>query len=93
MTKQTFKEFLIELMVSDDPMQAMKDVKQASRNPDRYKKQQMAKTVDTQREIQQSEDDPLKSEKLRLAKMRQQVAAQENRLAQKEKREVKRVGV
>ena len=93
MAKQTFKEFLIELMVSDDPMQAMKDVKQAARNPDCYKKQQMSKTVDVQRDIQQDKDDPLQSDKLRIAKMKQQLASQEKRLAQKEKREAKLAGV
>ena len=93
MAKQTFKEYLIELMVSDDPMQAMKDVKQAARSPDRYKKQQMARTVDVQKEIQQDKDDPLKSDKLRLAKMQQQMASQEKRLAQKEKRMARQAGV
>jgi len=93
MMKQTFIEYLTELMVSDDPMQAMKDVKQASRNPDRYKKQQMAKTVDDQKEIQQDANDPLKSDKLRLAKMKQQMSSQEKRLSQKEKRMAKQAGV
>lgn len=93
MATQTFKEYLIELMVSDDPAQAIKDVKQAARNPNRYQMQQMAKTVNAQRDIQQAKDDPLKSEKLRLVKMQQQVAAQKKRLAQKQKREEKQAGV
>lgn len=94
MAKQTFKEFLIELQVSDDPAEALKDVKQAARmGKDRYRKQQMAKNVETQRDIQKDVDDPLKSDKLRLAKMKQQAAAQEKRLAQKEKRTARRAGV
>ena len=93
MAKQTFKEFLVELMVSDDPMQAIKDVKQAARNPDRYKQQQMAKTVDAQKDIQRDKEDPLQSDKLRIAKMKQQLTNQEKRLSQKERRAAKRVGV
>ena len=93
MEKPTFIEYLTELMVSDDPTQAIKDVKQAARNPDRYKKQQMAKSVDDQQEIQKNANDPLKSDKLRLAKLRQQLSSQEKRVTQKEKRMAKRAGV
>ena len=93
MKKPTFIEYLTELMVSDDPMQALKDVKTASRNPKGYKRKQIAKGIDDTRTIQQNTDDPLKSEKLRVAKMRQQLASNEKRLSQKENREQKRAGV
>ena len=93
MSNLTFKEYLIELTVSDEPMQALKDVKQAARNPDRYQKQQMATSVDDQRAIQQNRDDPLKSEKLRIAKMKQQLTNNEKRLSQKEKRQARQSGV
>lgn len=93
MSNLTFKEYLIELTVSDEPMQALKDVKQAARNPDRYQKQQMASSVDDQRAIQQNRDDPLKSEKLRIAKMKQQLNNNEKRLSQKEKRMSRQAGV
>lgn len=94
MVKQTFKEFLVELQVSDDPAQALKDVKQAARmGEDKYRKQQMAKNVEAQRDIQKDADDPLKLDKLRLAKMKQQAAAQAKRLSQKEKRAARQAGV
>jgi len=93
MSKQTFREYLIELMVSDDPAQAIQDVKQAARSPDRYKKQQRAQTVDVQKEIQKDPNDPLKSDKLRLAKMKQQISSQESRLTRKEKQMARRAGV
>lgn len=93
MSKITFKEYLIELMVSDDPLQALKDVKQASRNPDRYQRQQMATNVEDQKEIQMNKDDPLKSDKLRAAKQKQQLAMQQKRIAQKEARLAKQAGI
>jgi len=93
MKRITFIEFLAELTVSDEPMQALQDVKQAARNPDRYKKQQLAQSVNDQREIQKDRDDPLKSEKLRIAKMKQQLNNNEKRLSQKEKRMQRNAGV
>ncbi len=93
MANLTFIEYLVELTVSDDPMQAMKDVKQAARSPERYKKKQMINNVEKQREIQKNNDDPLKSDKLRIAKLKQQVAAQEKRLAIKVEQNAKRAGV
>ncbi len=93
MSKLTFREYLIELMVSDDPLQALKDVKQAARNPDRYQKQQMATNVEDQKTIQSNKDDPLKSDKLRVAKQKQQLAMQQKRIAQKEKRLATQAGV
>lgn len=93
MKKPTFIEYLTELTVSDDPMQALKDVKQSARNPSRYQKAQMAQSVDDQRSIQQNRDDPLKSEKLRIAKMKQQLNNNEKRLSQKEKSMAQRAGV
>jgi len=93
MKKQTFREYLIELMVDDDPVQALKDVKQSARNPDRYRKQQMAGTVDDQREINKNGDDPLKSDKLRISKMKQQLNNNEKRLLNKEKQAARRAGV
>ena len=94
MSKQTFKEYLIEIMVSDDPAQAIKDVKQAARmGEEKYRKQQMAKTAQKQKEIQQSEDDPLEADKLRLAKKEQELLRAKQQVAQKEKRVAKQAGV
>jgi len=90
--ESTFKDYLMELVVSDDPVQAVQDVKTAARNPDRYKKQQMRNSVDQQREIQKS-DDPNKSEKLRLAKLRQQAAMQQKKVDDKEKQAEREVGI
>lgn len=93
MKRPTFIEYLTELMVSDDPLQALKDVKMASRNPDRYQKQQMATNVEDQKEIQTNKDDPLKSDKLRAAKQKQQLAIQQKRIAQKEQRLASQAGI
>jgi len=89
----TFIQYLTELVVSDDPTQAMKDVKQSSRNPDRYKKAQQAGNVEDQRTIQKDNEDPNKSEKLRIAKMKQQLNRGETRLQQKEEQMARRAGV
>jgi len=93
MSHLTFKEYLIELMVSDDPAQAMQDVKQAAKmGSDRYTRQQMAKSVDKQKEIVQS-DDPLETDKLKLAKKEQDLLRAKQQVAQKEKQAAKRAGV
>jgi hypothetical protein len=88
----TFKDYLMELVVSDDPMQAMQDVKRAARNPDRYIKEQMRSTVDQQREIQKS-DDPNKTEKMRLAKLKQQMQMQQKKIENKEKQAEREAGI
>lgn len=93
MKKITFKEFLVELVVSDDPAQAIQDVKSAAKNPEKYKREVMARTVDKQKEIQQDKEDPLKNEKMRIMKLRQQLAAMEQRLAQKEKQLSQNIGM
>ena len=93
MKKLTFREYLIELMVSDDPMQALKDVRKAKMNPDRFNRQQRATNVEDQRAIQQKQDDPLKTEKLRVSKMKQQLAMNEKRLREKQERAEKLAGV
>ena len=92
--KPSFIEFLTELTVTDDdPAQALRDVKKASRNPNQYKRQQQTQNVQDQREIQKDKDDPLKSDRLRVAKMKQQLARQEKNVAQKEKRNETRAGI
>jgi len=96
MAKQTFKEYLMEVMVDvdpNDPAASMGKVKQAVKNPDKFAKQEVASGINKQQEIQQDRDDPLKSEKLRLAKMKQLAAAQEARLSQKEKVAAKQTGM
>ncbi len=96
MSKPTFIEFLTELMVDvdpSDPIAAMKATKQAIKNPNAASKAEVANSVDNQRNIQQSKDDPNKSEKLRIAKMKQQIASNEQRLASKEKQQAARAGV
>lgn len=92
--KPSFIEFLTELTVSDDdPAQALRDVKKAARNPNQYKKQQQAQNVQDQRDIQKDKDDPLKTDRMRVAKMKQQLARQEKTVAQKEKRNETRAGI
>jgi len=79
----SFIQYLTELTVSDDPTQAMADVKQAARDPERFRKKQMAQGVDDQRDIQQT-DDPNKAEKLRIEKLKQQLLQAKQRLSSKE---------
>lgn len=93
MSKLTFIEYLTELMVSDDPGQALRDVKKAARNPDQYKKQQRAASIDDQKALRQDRDDPLKSEKLRIARMKQQLSNSEKRLSRKEKQMAQQSGI
>jgi len=80
----TFIQYLTELTVSDDPTQAMADVKQAARDPERYRKKQLAQGIDDQRAIKQT-DDPNKSEKLRIEKLKQQLIRAKQNLSLKEK--------
>ncbi len=84
----TFRDYLMELQVSDDPAQALQDVKTAARNPDRYTKQRNADIVQKQREVQQAKDDPNQSEKLQLIQAEKQTAMRRKRLADKEKQEI-----
>ncbi len=96
MSKPTFIEFLTELMVDvdpNDPVASMKATKQAIKNPDAASKEEIANSVDDQRNIQQNKDDPNKSEKLRIAKMKQQIANNEKRLVSKEKQQAARAGI
>jgi len=93
MSHLTFREYLMELMVSDDPAQAMQDVKQAAKmGQDRYNKQQMAKSAQQQKEITQS-NDPLEADKLKLAKKEQELLRSKQQVAQKEKMAAKQAGV
>lgn len=88
----TFRDYLMELNVSDDPAQAMQDVKTAARNPDRYQKQQAASTVSKEREVKASED-PNKAEKLRILQMRKATQQKEKQLRQKEERSEQEMGI
>ncbi len=89
----TFRDYLMELQVSDDPAQAMQDVKTAARNPDRYQKQREATVVQKQREVQQAKDDPNQSEKLQLIQAEKQTAMRKKRLADKEKKTEQEMGI
>jgi len=81
----TFIEYLMELMVSDDPADAIRDVKRAKRDPDRYKREMAAKAIKNKRKIQTSQDDPHKAAKLRIATLQQQLAVSKKRLADRVK--------
>lgn len=88
----TFRDYLMELMVSDDPAQAMVDVKTAARSPDRFRKQQQAAAVTKERDVKQATDDPNQREKLQLIQ-KQKIAAQAaKQLAAKEKKEAMAAG-
>jgi len=87
MSRQTFREYLIELMVSDDPMKAKQDIAKAQRNPEQYKREKSAENIDMQRDVQKDTSDPNRSEKLRILKLQQQAREKEKRLAQKEQQD------
>lgn len=89
----TFKDYLMELQVSDDPAQAMQDVKTAARNPDRYQKQHAASVVQKQRDVQQAKDDPNQAEKLQLINAEKQTAMRRKRLVDKEKKTEQEMGI
>lgn len=82
----TFRDYLIELQVSDDPAQAMLDVKTASRSPDRYRKQQAADAVTKERDVKRATDDPNQREKLQLIQKQKIAAMAAKQLAAKEKK-------
>lgn len=88
----TFKDYLMELQVSDDPAQALQDVKTAVRNPERYAKQRAVDTVQKEREVQQAKDDPNQAEKLQLIQSEKQTAMRKKRLADKEKKTAQEMG-
>jgi len=89
----TFRDYLMELQVSDDPAQALHDVKTAARNPDRYAKQRASDTVQKEREVQQAKDDPNQAEKLRVIQAEKQTAMRRKRLADKEKKTEQEMGI
>ena len=96
MANQTFKEYLVELMVDvdpSDPAATMGKVKQAGRDPATFAKKQEPSSVHKKSEMRQYNNDPLKSEKLRLAKMQQAASAQEKRVTQKAETMAKRGGL
>lgn len=89
----TFRDYLMELQVSDDPAQALQDVKTNAKNPDRYQKQNAANIVQKQREVQQATGDANKSEKLQLIQSEKQTAIRRKRLADKEKKTEQEMGI
>lgn len=89
----TFKDYLMELQVSDDPAQAMLDVKTAAKNPDRYVKQHAADMVDKEREVKQSTDDKNKAARLALIQAEKQTAMKRKNLVNAEKRTEMEMGI
>ncbi len=83
----TFKDFLMELMVSDDPQQALKDVRMARQNPDGYNKLQTKNTINKKKEIMGDQEDPNKSERMRVNDSERKLLVQKKMLADKEKRQ------
>ena len=82
----------MELMVSDDPAQAMQDVKTAARSPDRFRKQQQAAAVTKERDVKQATDDPNQREKLMLIQKQKLAAQAAKQLAAKEKKTAQEMG-
>ena len=89
----TFKDYLMELQVSDDPAQAMLDVKVAARNPDRYQKKQQATAVNKEREVKQATDDPAQREKLMLIQKQKIAAMAAKAVTDKEKKTAQTMGI
>jgi len=93
---QTFKEYLIELMVDVDPNDAPSSImktKKALRNPDQAAKKSIIDNRDEANSIKQNQDDPNKAKKLRINQMKQRLAADEQRLSNDEQRQTKQAGV
>lgn len=83
----TFKEYLMELMVSDDPQQAMKDVRMAKQNPAGYNKLQTKNTIDQKKQIMGDTEDENKAERMRINDSERKLLTQKKMLADKEKRQ------
>lgn len=88
----TFRDYLMELQVSDDPAQAMLDVKTATRNPDRYRKQQAADAVTKERDVKRATEDPNQREKLMLIQKQKLADQAAKQLATKEARTAQDMG-
>jgi len=85
----TFRDFLMmEVEISDDPIQGRLDAQAAARNPDRYRKEKIKDNVNTKRDVQQSQDDPHKAEKLRILQRKIQTQKDEEQLSKKTQQEV-----
>ena len=89
----TFKDYLMELQVSDDPAQAMQDVKTAARNPDRYAKQRAADIVTKERNVKQATDNPTQREELMLIQKQKIAAMAAKQLADKKKKTEQDMGI
>jgi len=80
----TFRDYLLEFESSAETSQEMhRDVEMASKRPDAYGREQMKKNVNAKRDIQQSDGDPDKAQKLRIIDKRLQAQKEEELLKKK----------
>ena len=80
----TFRDYLIELEISDDPIQGRIDAQKAARNPEVYRKEQLKKNIEDKRDVMQDKDDPHAAEKARILQRKIQTQKDEERLAKKQ---------
>jgi hypothetical protein len=79
----TFRDFLKEVEISDDPIQGRIDAQKAARNPDAYRKEQMKDNIEAKRDVMKDKDDPHAGEKARILQRKIQTQKDEERLAKK----------
>ena len=79
----TFRDFLMEVEISDDPVQGRIDAMKAAKNPDAYRKEKMKDNLDAKRDVMKDKDDPHAGEKARILQRKIQTQKDEERLAKK----------
>jgi hypothetical protein len=79
----TFRDFLMEVEISDDPIQGRIDAMKAARNPDAYRKEKMKDNIEAKRDVMKNKDDPHAAEKARILQRKIQTQKDEQRLAKK----------
>lgn len=84
----TFKDYLMELMVSDDKQQAMRDIQLAAKNPEGYNKLQTKEVIDKKKEIAaEPPENKLKADEMRINDSERKLLVQKKLLADKQKRQ------
>ena len=80
----TFRDFLMEVEISDDPIQGRVDAMKAAKNPDAYRKEKMQDNIEAKRDVMKDKDDPHAGEKARILQRKIQTQKDEERLAKKQ---------
>lgn len=83
----TFRDFLKEVEISDDPIQGRIDAMKAAKNPEAYRKEKMKDNINAKRDVMKDKDDPHAAEKARILQRKIQTQKDEQRLAKKQEAE------